>query len=233
MVKNETQLPPKEENVKTDTKSEIKQEEPIKSSQAAIEPVTQPAENYLKSKVIRKSESSNTDGFGLVFLDEYTNGKRDTIRILIPNPPPVVPTYQLKTEPKQEDKKFLDIPAPDNNRAAAEQQGLKTTTPGNTVTKNSCSDVASDNDFMKLRKKMAAESTDEGMISEAKKSFKAKCYSTEQVRNLSALFLTASGKYSFFDVSYAHVSDMENFPSLQSELKDEYFINRFKAMLRN
>jgi hypothetical protein len=36
----------------------------------------------------------------------------------------------------------------------------------------------------------------------------------------------------FFDAAYQYVSDLENFSTLQSALKDEYFINRFKAMIR-
>jgi hypothetical protein len=70
------------------------------------------------------------------------------------------------------------------------------------------------------------------MIAEAKKVFRSKCFSTQQIRNLGALFLTDEGRYKFFDAAYNFVSDAVNFPSLQSELKEEYYINRFKAMLR-
>ena len=79
---------------------------------------------------------------------------------------------------------------------------------------------------------MAGASNDDAMITEAKKGFKTKCFSTLQVKNLSALFLTDGSKYNFFDAAYPHINDLENFSSLQSELKDEYFINRFKAMIR-
>ena len=93
-------------------------------------------------------------------------------------------------------------------------------------------EVANEDDFFKLRKRMAAASSDDAMVTEAKKGFKAKCFSTLQVKNLSALFLTDESKYKFFDAAYQYVGDLENFSSLQSELKDEYFVNRFKAMLR-
>jgi len=46
------------------------------------------------------------------------------------------------------------------------------------------------------------------------------------------LFLNESGKYKFFDEAYLYTSDVENFSALQSELKDDYYINRFKAMLK-
>ena len=99
--------------------------------------------------------------------------------------------------------------------------------------KKNCSAIADENDFLELRKKMATATNDDGMLDEARKYFKLKCFSLSQVRNLGFLFLNDDGKYRFFDTSYNFVMDVENFGSLQSELKDEYYINRFKAMLRN
>jgi hypothetical protein len=61
--------------------------------------------------------------------------------------------------------------------------------------------VAIEDDFFKLRKKMAGQNNDDAMITEAKKTFKTKCFSTTQVRNLSALFLTDESKYKFFRCS--------------------------------
>ena len=40
---------------------------------------------YKKSTISRKSESSTTEGFGVVFIDEYEDGTKDTINILISN----------------------------------------------------------------------------------------------------------------------------------------------------
>ena len=101
------------------------------------------------------------------------------------------------------------------------------------VVTNNCAAVADESDFFKLRKKMAAAESDDEMINEANKNFKLKCFTVQQVKNLGALFLSDAGKYKFFDTAYTFVSDGENFSSLQTELKDEYYINRFKAMLRN
>ncbi len=96
-----------------------------------------------------------------------------------------------------------------------------------------CKNFATDDDFMKLRKKMAAEESDEDMVAQAKKYFKTKCFTVEQVKNLSVLFLKDAGKYAFFDMSYPFVSDSHNFDSLQSELIDPYYLNRFQAMIRH
>lgn len=37
------------------------------------------------SVVTRRAESSTTEGFGLVYVDTYSNGQSDTIRLIIPN----------------------------------------------------------------------------------------------------------------------------------------------------
>lgn len=79
---------------------------------------------------------------------------------------------------------------------------------------------------------MAAATKDEQMLNEARKQFKLRCFSTEQLRNLSSLFLDDDGKYKFFDESYLYVNDPQNFSTLVTELKEDYYINRFKAMLR-
>ena len=84
---------------------------------------------------------------------------------------------------------------------------------------------------MKLRKKMAGRDTDEAMIEEAKKVYRNKCFTVEQLRYLSTLFLTSAAKYQFFDASYHYASDRQNFASLRNEIKDEYYLNRFKALV--
>jgi Domain of unknown function (DUF4476) len=96
-----------------------------------------------------------------------------------------------------------------------------------------CKNFATEDDFLKLRKKMAAEDNDDDMVDVAKKLFKSRCFTTEQVKNLSFLFLKDAGKYKFFDVAYAFVSDSYNFSSLETQLTDTYFISRFKVMMRH
>ena len=174
---------------------------------------------YRRSVVKLKSESSTTAGIGLVFHDLLSDDKTDTIRILIP-------AETTKTNPvglKQEEKKFLDIPPADSvSPANAKVSATK---------RNNCKVQAKADDFFKLRKKMAGETNDDKMITEAKKVFKTKCFSTSQIKNLATLFLSDEFKYKFFDAAYQYVNDLENFSSLRSELKEEYYINRFNAML--
>ena len=207
--------------------SEIKEAEHLKEEELRKQDSIEKAKTqrsteveYKKSVVKLRSESSTTAGIGLVFLDMLSDDVTDTIRILIP--PHTEKTAAVQS--KQDEKKFLDIPPVDSTQ--------KETVKKETIKNNNCKTVASEDDFFKLRKRMAAGSNDNAMVTEAKKGFKAKCFSTLQVKNLSALFLTDESKYKFFDAAYQYVSDLENFSSLQSELKEEYFVNRFKAMIR-
>jgi hypothetical protein len=127
---------------------------------------------------------------------------------------------KAKEEPKKEEtKKWWQIAIGKDKTGTAEAK--------------KCQTVANNDDFLKLRRKMAARTNDDGMLDEARKYFKSKCFSTEQVKNLSTLFLSNAGKYNFFNVAYNYTTDVENFSSLQSELKDQYYINRFKEMLHN
>jgi len=96
-----------------------------------------------------------------------------------------------------------------------------------------CKEIASDADIDKLRIKMMVVSTDEDRIALAKRLFKLKCLLTKQVRALSELFRSDEGKYKWLDATYAFVSDAGAFPALGDIIKDEYYLNRFKAMLRH
>jgi hypothetical protein len=96
---------------------------------------------------------------------------------------------------------------------------------------SNCKGVASDDDFLKLRKKMANANSDAEMLTYAKKMFQQRCFTTDQVKNLSVLFLKDEGKYNFFDAAYPYTID-GNFNSLQNQLTDNYYISRFRVMVR-
>jgi hypothetical protein len=237
--------PPKTETVKSDPpKTEIAKVDSPKIETAKVDPpktetvkndlpktetVNEPiAVSYKPSVVKRRSESSTSEGFGLTFVDEFPDGKKDTIRIIIPNPKTKVVLKEEKKEQPKDEKKFLDITAESKDVTPE----TKTTSNKEERVKKPACTTATDNDFLKLRKRMAGASGDEGMLNEAVKGFKTRCFSVDQLKNLSTLFLNDAGKYRFFDAAYTTVSDPANFAQLQAELKDEYYVNRFKAMLK-
>jgi hypothetical protein len=132
----------------------------------------------------------------------------------------------VKTEPAPVEKVETPVEVK-NETIAAEQPVAKT----DVITTKTCAADASEKDFFKLRKSMAGKITDESMIEEARKYFRTKCFTTEQIRYLSTLFLTSAGKYQFFDAAYDHTSNKEKFSSLQEEIKDAYYLKRFKALV--
>ena len=148
-----------------------------------------------------------------------------------------------KSGVKADDKKFLEIDlsnssqpqtdsAIDKNKKVAENSSEQVT--NNPLMINSdCKSSALEEDFLKLRKKMASEKSEEDMLSSAKKIFKAKCFTTDQIKNLGVLFLNDGGRYNFFDVAYPFVSDTRNYKQLEDQLTDAYYKSRFQAMIRH
>lgn len=198
-----------------------------------------PTAPFVRSQVTKYSESSTSEGFGLVFFDVQSE-QTDTIRLIIPNQKIVfteVKTEKVAATPesgndsvKKEENK-VEVPVENKSETAREKSTDSKSGSAVTALKSQCADQASENDFFKLRRDMAARETDEGMVEESKKYFRNKCFTTEQIRYLSALFLTSAGKYQFFDAAYLHVSDQEEFKLLGREIKDEYYLRRFKALI--
>lgn len=190
------------------------------------------AKEFRRSVIKKYGETSTSEGFGLVYFDQTENGT-DTIRLLIPNQK--IPL--TREENKGDEKQFLDITSVKEKKDSVEAKKNEEARDNAEEVEKAiqlqavCPAVATEADFMKLRRNMAFENTDEAMVEEAKKYFKKKCFSTEQVRNLSVLFLTSAGKYLFFDAAYLHVTDQELFASLASEIRDEYYLKRFKALI--
>lgn len=149
---------------------------------------------------------------------------------------------QAKVTEASKENKFLNIEVPPSSSVNTPDVSVNKTTDtisSQPVTQkpaiinSDCKNYATDEDFLKLRKKMvSAGDNEEKMIETAKKVFKTRCFTTEQIKNLGALFLKDSGKYSFYDAAYPFVSDSYNYKQLVSQLTDPYYINRFKVMIR-
>ncbi len=157
---------------------------------------------------------------------------------------------EIKPDRKTNTPKFIDIDLPVANsqedqsaaKSKVQESGIVTgnakisdekfpSTPA--MINSDCRQLANEVDFLKIRKKMGSQKTDDDMVSVAKKMFSQKCYSTEQIKSLSSLFLKDEGKYKLFDASYPHVYDSQQFKQLEFLLTDQYIISRFRAMIRN
>ena len=164
----------------------------------------------------------------------------------VKNDPPALE----KNTKKEDDKKFLPIDLPSPNKKTDEKIEDKSTPASSAgsikpiesviepetktpMINSDCKNYATEEDFLKLRKKMAAVEDEEEMVTIANKVFKTKCFTTSQVKNLSVLFLKDGGKYKFFDLAYQYASDSHNFYTLENQLTDPYYVSRFKAMVKH
>ena len=197
----------------------------------------------LRSVIKRKSRKTSKDGMEMMYIDDNGESK-DTIRILIPsdkkqkkddeiNSAPVVSVPV--TEPDNSVKDAAGKKKSDDAISKQEKEIIKEANKDpvfiSTMINSDCKSVATENDFLKMRKKMVAEENDEDMIKAARKIFKTKCFTTEQIKNLSVLFLKDEGKYMFFDAAYPFASDSDQYPTLEKQLSDNYYITRFRAMI--
>jgi hypothetical protein len=79
---------------------------------------------------------------------------------------------------------------------------------------------------------MTKSKSDNEMLYHAHQLFLKRCFTTKQIERLSLVFNNDLGKYNLFDDAYHFIVDRENFTTLQTQLNDEYYIKRFKAMIR-
>ncbi len=256
---NENKESSKIDSLKTNSKEEEVNQEVVTGKKEEIPVLIKMEDSVLskqqKSTIKYRSESSTTEGVGLVFTDTYPNGNTDTIRILIQNEINKLETGN-KEKAKEDNFKFLDIVGDSANVNSKNQsvetdisikkENVKTEKADKSIPakevekkevissslKNTCTVFATETDFFDLRQKMAGENDEDAMIGQARQHFMEKCYTTQHIKNLGSLFLSDLGRFQFYNSSYKYVSDLDNFPSLESELKDQYFIDRFKSILK-
>ena len=207
--------------------------------------------------------AKDTDGLAMVYVDKQSSGidtikifiPQDQISNEAAAPVIVVKDTTVVTEKKPEsitasasakaNPVFIELELPNPNTVSSQDSAKQTIQETEkekvdvkssavlTMINSDCKLIATEDDFLKVRKKMTSEKNEEGMVTVAKKMFKQKCFSTEQIKNLSVLFLKDEEKYHFFDAAYPFVHDSQQFKLLESQLTDPYIITRFRAMLRN
>jgi hypothetical protein len=89
--------------------------------------------------------------------------------------------------------------------------------------------VASDDDFRKARLQLASAVNETEMLQAAGNIFKEKCFLTEQLKNLGALFLSEENRCTFFIDAKQSVADKQNYLTLQSQLNSSGLIRKFKS----
>ncbi len=211
-----------------------------------------------KSGVVQLRKFESKEGSDFVFEVAEGSGLKDTVRLFIERDTTVVqpviiqPQIEVKADTvavTKEEKVTSEVSEPQKTEVKKEEHVVKQETQPEikqdipkaeeqtqtsaSLPNTNCKATANNEDFVKLRRKMANASSDESMINEAKKIFKTKCFSTAQLRNLAVLFLNDEGKYRFYDAAMLYVTDFSNFKSLSDTIQDEYYKKRFFALLPN
>lgn len=182
----------------------------------------------------------------------YREEKKDSVTSLTITPTKIVEPPAESNVVKAADNKEKEVPEKETEKPVSNELAAPKKVTGDTVEEkqepkkqektpqiiynpsvnSDCSAYATNSDFLKIRKKMAAETDTDKMIDAAKKFFRQKCYTTDQIKNLSYLFLDDEGRYKFFDAAYPFASDSNLYYQLESQLQDPYYIKRFQAMIQ-
>ena len=199
----------------------------------------------IKPKVAKLMQDSTAEGLQITYLDKVTLGT-DTVKIFLPVNKTVLPgPISEKGIIDSSDRRFINMELQNPNAKTdsgfikkddfviTEKKEKKTTgLISNKGTINAdCKKTASQNDFLKLRKQMAAEVSEKNMIKTANKQFVTTCYTTEQIKNLGVLFITEEDKYKFYVAAFPFVTDKDNFGTLGNQFTDKFYKIRFNAML--
>lgn len=233
-----------------DMDAETKKSEDVTTGNSDVKP--KKGNPFIKMLTVNEPE-----GQSMVYVNSVTG---DTIRLLIPRNLESAGKREVKIDQQEDESAGLTItptivtPTENSSEIVEAEQESVTSNKNedqlidtadqvkqksnsarivfNDSPKNSaCSGVANGMDFFNLRRKMASRNSSRKMIEIARDFFKSKCYTTDQVKNLSYLFLTDEGRYHFLDAAYPFAADPENFSTLKSVLTDPYYIKRFEAMI--
>lgn len=228
-----------------DTATVLTMKEGGKSPEKALSTNT-PKAVVTPGSIIRKLFREDVQGgINISFLD-VTDGSVDTVVVFLPQTPPetvqadTTALYRSENKPAMEEMIIPDIKFP---RSESQNAGMGTDSvkiftdsiqlsSGKVISKEiKCKQTATEKDFMRLHKLMSAEKNELAMINVALKKFRVTCFSTEQIRSLGDLFVNEEGRYKLYVAAFPFVSDPSAFNSLEQQLKDPYYIVRFKAML--
>ncbi|MDX2049010.1 MAG: DUF4476 domain-containing protein [Chitinophagaceae bacterium] len=215
-------------------------------TQASV-PVQPP---LLLTKINKTLSASTTDGTEMVFTDDQLNGKTDTVIVFIPaevqieNKEAKVPVKsesgpQTVSVPLNAAKDSVTEVIKDTKTVKGSAKDLSDSASNSLISSSytaginpNCTKIATDQDLLLLKRKMIGTPDEDAIIAVAVKGFKQKCYTAENIRSLSYIFLTDEGKYKFLDAAYPYVYDTVNYPALAQLFRDASYINRFNALLQ-
>ncbi|MGZ5254933.1 MAG: DUF4476 domain-containing protein [Flavitalea sp.] len=159
-------------------------------------------------------ESSSPDEKRLIYL---INDTKERVEVIITKDaePVISDVKPVITEPQSQK----------NTDSVDDKSGV-------VLMNSDCQRFATDTDVDRLRIQMLKETNDDDRVFAARKIFRTKCFTVKQITALTELFKDDAARYMLFDAAYPFVYDSGNFKSLISFLTEEYYITRFKALVR-
>lgn len=196
-----------------------------------------------KRSVKKISVSAAPSGTQFLYADISENGKADTVDVFISKENGVPAQEQQKgvaennKAPEIPHKQSIEAPANDSMEEQksvqpANDSSKKTTSEKTAAVRSDCRKMAVDKDVQLLRRKIIAIREVDDMVAAALREFKSKCFTSEQIKSVSIVFISDEGKYKLMDAAYPYVYDSINYSSLESLLNDSYYITRFRSLLK-
>lgn len=131
-------------------------------------PQTKTGDKYVAQKILKISELKTWTGYQLTYVD-HTTGTPDTIQVIIDDG--IAETTPAKSEPGV--LNAAKLPRTD------------------------CKVMAREKDVLNLRKKMLTIANEQEMVEMAMKDLRGKCFTVEQLQNLSYVFCDRPGPAQF------------------------------------
>lgn len=150
------------------------------------------------------------------------------------------PFYKGESTTKSDKKSSIGLFSEDDDAKSSVKSKKEETTETETKTSSSkeifnstCTNIVSDKDIEKIRKKMIAKSSDEDMIAIARKYVDTKCIYTAQVKELGGLLISDNGRFALYRILYPNVYDGSQFATLKDQLLDKNYKSQFDSLLTN
>jgi hypothetical protein len=163
-------------------------------------------ENLKSEQISLMMNNADSSGFSSVYQVSSADQK-DTIVIFIP----MNPTVELKSP-------ILTV------TDSLKESDTKNPSDAKNVV---CANRASEQDFLKLRRTMVLQETEQQMTNVAQASFQLLCYTTEQIKNLANLYLNEQYRLGFLKAAFGHLSDGENYHQLRNLLSNPDHLSVF------
>lgn len=99
------------------------------------------------------------------------------------------------------------------------------------IATNNCSDVATESDVTEFIHMLQKSPVIKNKMGIAASFLKTKCFSTNQIKRLSVLFMYDKAKLDFFKLAQQSISDPENYQYLEYELRDDMYQKEFRNFI--